>query len=110
MFYAYTLDDIQDTAKNHPMALLYFTRPDCDECADLQPKIERLVSQHPKLSGLVVDLSKIPMAASRFSIYALPGVLVYVEGKPTISVVSEIDIAQLTAHVDGFYRELFFPA
>ena len=110
MTYAYTLDDIQDMAKNRPMSLLYFTRPDCDECADLQPRIERLVAAHPKMGGMVVDLSRIPMAASRFSIFALPGVLVYVEGKPTISVVKQIDIAQLSAHVQEFYRTTFFPA
>jgi thioredoxin-like negative regulator of GroEL len=91
------------------MTLLYFTRPDCEDCIALQPKIERMVNQHPKMGSLVVDLERIPMAASRFSVYALPGVMLYVGGKPVMSVVQHIDMAQLDAHVSGFYRQHFFP-
>ncbi len=109
MEYAYTLDDIQDTAKSLPMALLYFTRAECDICAELEPKIDRLVQNHPKMTGLVVSLDRIPMAASRFSVFVLPAVLVYAGGKPVISVAEHIDIGQLTSHVRATYREMFFP-
>ncbi len=91
------------------MALLFFTRTDCDACADLQPKIERLVQNHPRMSGLVVSLDRIPMAASRFSVFVLPAVLVYAGGKPVLSVAEHIDIGQLADHVKSVYRSMFFP-
>ncbi|WP_455382545.1 thioredoxin family protein [Salinispira pacifica] len=109
MEYAYTLDDIQDLAKSQLMTLLYFTRAECDICAELQPKIERLVQNHPKMSGMVVSLDRIPMAASRFSVFVLPSVLIYAGGKPVISVSEHIDIGQLTSHVRAAYRDMFFP-
>ena len=109
MQYAYSLEDIQETAKSLPMALLYFTRAECQDCAELEPKIDRLVQNHPKMVGMVVSLDRIPMAASRFSVFVLPAVLLYSGGKPVLSVSEHIEIGQLTEHVRAAYREAFFP-
>lgn len=110
MDYAYTLDYLQDIVKEHAMVLLYFSRQENSESLELLNRVDRLVSRYPKMVGLHVDLGQIPTAASRFSIYALPGVVVYVNGKPAINVVQNIDLTELASHLTAFYRSVFFPA
>lgn len=110
MEYAYTLDFLQETVSQNPMVLLFFTRQESVDSLQLLKRIDRLSQKYPKLVSLHVDLDQVPMAASRFAIYALPGVVVYVNGKPAINAVQNIDIGELLAHVAKFYREVFFPA
>ncbi len=92
------------------MVLMYFSRQDSIESLRLLRRVERLVIRYPKLTALHVDLDQVPMAASRFSVYALPGVVVYVTGKPALNAVNQIDINELSSHLAGFYRTTFFPA
>lgn len=63
------------------VAVVYFSRPGCGVCSALRPKIESLLARFPRLSGLVVDLETVPAAAAEYSIFTIPAVLLFVDGK-----------------------------
>ncbi len=77
-----TLDFIQQQLNNHDAVMLYFSAPGCGVCQVLKPKLtEALVKEYPVFHIESIDISTTPEIASQFSVFAIPTVLVFFEGK-----------------------------
>lgn len=77
------LDTFQDLAKSSEMFLAYLTSPDCGVCGAIKPGIEAILEKHPQIVSVQVDTGKGEIAA-QLSVFSIPAVLVYVQGKETI--------------------------
>ncbi len=76
------LETIDQTIKEKPAVMLYFSAPDCGVCGVLKPKLfEALSSEFPKFETLNIDISLIPEAGGHFGVFAAPTVIVYLDGK-----------------------------
>ena len=77
-----TLAAIEDTLKTHPAVMLYFSAPTCNVCHALKPKLfEAVTQQFERFEILSVDLSETPEIASHFSVFAIPTVVVFLDGR-----------------------------
>ena len=77
----YELQDIIDFIESGTIRVLFFSRPACGVCMAVKPKVEELLEGFPGTEAAYIDLDRIPEAAGRFSVYALPGLLLYVNKK-----------------------------
>ncbi|OQY31875.1 MAG: hypothetical protein B6241_12905 [Spirochaetaceae bacterium 4572_59] len=67
--------------KKDGMTLFYFTHPDCAVCSVIKPKIEEFLREHSRISGYHSSLDDDPMIAGQLTIYSIPMVLIYMEGR-----------------------------
>ncbi|MDX1295631.1 MAG: thioredoxin family protein [Sulfurimonadaceae bacterium] len=77
-----TLETIDQTIKENPAVMLYFSAPDCGVCGVLKPKLfEAVTSEFDQFETVNIDISVIPEAGAHFGVFAAPTVIVYLDGR-----------------------------
>ncbi len=89
------------------MRLVYISRPDCGVCKALIPKVKEMLIDFPEIKAGYIDLDKIPEAAGKFSIFTIPGILVFTQGKETIRKARYVSVNQLAEEMDRYYQLLY---
>ena len=97
--------EIDNFTESGDMRMLYLSRPDCGVCVALIPKIEKMIEEFPTLESRYIDLDEIPEAAGKFSIFTIPGILVFIQGKETIRKARYVSIDELQGEIKR-YNEL----
>ncbi|MBS4538705.1 thioredoxin family protein [Clostridium sp. D2Q-11] len=101
------LNDINSFIDNNTMSLIMFSTDTCSACVDLTPKIEELVKQYPKLETIKVDMNELTEAAGEYSIFTIPTILLYIDGKETIRKGRFISIEDLDVNISRYYEMVF---
>jgi thioredoxin 1 len=102
-----TLDEMDEFIKNNTIAMLYFTSEGCNVCGGLLPKIEEMLLKFPKIEMRKIAVDKFTEAAGQYSIFTLPGILVYIEGKEIIREARFISVEILETTIDRYYELLY---
>ncbi|MDD2265880.1 thioredoxin family protein [Sulfuricurvum sp.] len=77
-----TLDTINQTLTTHDAVMLYFSAPTCNVCHALKPKlVEAISTEFPIFEIESIDISETPEIASYFSVFAIPTVLIFFQGR-----------------------------
>lgn len=77
-----TLESIHQTLTTHDAVMLYFSAPACNVCHALKPKlIESITSEFSTFVIESIDISETPEIASHFSVFAIPTVLIFFQGR-----------------------------
>ncbi len=102
-------NDIDTFITSGEMRLLYLSRPGCGVCKALIPKIEEMMTEFPGMEAGYVDLDSIPEAAGTFSIFTIPGILVYTRGKEALRKARYVSVEQLAGEINRYY-DLLYPS
>ena len=77
-----TLESINQTLSTNDAVMLYFSAPACNVCHALKPKLtEAILDQFPTFVIESIDISRTPEIASHFSVFAIPTVLIFFQGR-----------------------------
>lgn len=77
-----TLETINQTLQTNDAVMLYFSAPSCNVCHALKPKlVEAITAEFPIFVIESIDISKTPEIASHFSVFAIPTVLIFFQGR-----------------------------
>ncbi len=104
---AYDLLDIEEFIDSKDIRLLYFSRPTCGVCIAMKPKIDDLLEHFGKVGSIYINLDRIPEASQRFSIYSLPGLLIYVNRKETIRLSRYFSLEEINEPLTRYYHLLY---
>lgn len=96
------VDEIDIFTRSGDMKMLYLSRPDCGVCVALIPKIEEMIEEFPNLESRYINLDQIPEAAGKLSIYTIPGILVFIQGKETIRKARYVSIEELRGEIKRY--------
>jgi thiol-disulfide isomerase/thioredoxin len=102
-----TLNEIDEFINGNTMAMIYFTSKGCNVCVGLLPKIEEMLIKFPKIEIRKIAVDKFTEAAGQYSIFTLPGILLYIEGKEIIREARFISVQMLETNIDRYYNILF---
>ena len=102
-----SLAEADELIAREQMLLLYLSRPGCGVCTALKPKVEELLRSYPRVRAAYLDLDALPDAAGRFSIFTIPGILLFVEGRESVREARYLSIDQLEAAIARPYGFLF---
>jgi thiol-disulfide isomerase/thioredoxin len=102
-----TLDEMDEFIKGNTIAMLYFTSKGCNVCAGLLPKIEEMLIKFPEIEIRKIAVDKFTEAAGQYSIFALPGILIYIESKEIVREARFISMQMLETNIDRYYNILF---
>jgi thioredoxin-like negative regulator of GroEL len=77
-----TIEQIEKTIKENIAVMVYFSAPSCNVCHALKPKLlEAIESNFEKFEVVSVDVSTSQDIAAHFSVFAIPTVLIFLDGK-----------------------------
>jgi len=77
-----TIENINNTIKENLAVMLYFSAPTCNVCHALKPKLLEAINDNFKeFEILSVDISVEQEIAAHFSVFAIPTVLIFLDGK-----------------------------
>jgi len=102
-----TLEEMDEFINNNIIAMVYFASDGCSVCGVLLPKIEEMLTKFPKLKIRKVQVDKFTEAAGQYSIFTLPAILGYIEGKEIIREARFISVEMLEKAIDRYYDMLF---
>lgn len=86
--------------EQNPMVLTYFSGESCSVCRALKPKIDLYIgSRYPEVRLIEIPVADFPELSARFSVFTVPVVLFWVEGREYIR-------EARTISVDGFLSKM----
>ena len=86
----------------------YLSTPECNVCKVLRPKvIEMIKNDFPKMHFDYIDLNMAKEISGQLSVFSVPTILVYFEGKEIIRVSRNIHLEELRGQIDRYYRMIF---
>ncbi len=88
--------------------VLYITDGTCNVGEQVAPKLEKLLAtQFPEVKLYYVYTGLTPDLASQLSVFVIPTVLVFFEGKLYIQKSRTFSLQELAAEIDRYYKMLF---
>lgn len=104
----YNIQELQDRIADHKGLLLYFSSESCSVCKVLRPKVEDLLQkQFPLMSSQYVDIEKSPVISGQFSVFTIPTILIYFDGKEQARFSRNISMHQLEESISRPYQLVF---
>lgn len=99
---AATIDEVSTFIAANKFSFVYVSRQNCGVCHAVLPQVREMLTVYPEVKLIKVDADKIPAVAGAFSVFTVPALLIFVEGKEMVRkarfvVMNELDqqIAQL---------------
>lgn len=99
---------LRDKIEQESAVLVYFSTPDCNVCKVLRPKVRELVSANfPKMGFYYINTSEIPEASAQFSVFTVPTIAVFIDGKEIIRKSRNFGIVELQSEIRRPYSLYF---
>jgi len=76
-----SMEEIDAFIMNNRFSLLYFSRENCSVCHGLLPQVEAIINNYPNIQLGLIDTDDIQAVAGKFSIFTVPVILLFIEGK-----------------------------
>ena len=86
------------------LVLLYCSQPACSVCKSLLPKVESLMKKYPKVTSLYVDLDQIQEFAGQYTVFNMPSILFFTEGKEQFRLVRAFGLNELEDKIEKIYQ------
>jgi len=84
MIEIFTRREMERIIGEEKFVLFYISRPACGVCGALKPKINNIAANIDGLQVYYLNLDNDESVAGQYSIFTIPGILVYVDGKEFI--------------------------
>lgn len=95
---------LEKLLKDNEMVLVYFGSENCGVCNAMKPKVEKILESYPQISSVQVDVEKSLKVSAAYSIFTIPGILVFIEGKEAIREARYISIIDLELKISRYYK------
>src|SRR5699024_8325803 len=79
-----TIKNIEHFIDKHQLTFLYFSHPNCSVCQGLLPQVQQMMNNYPNIQLGHINTRKTPEVAGYFSVFTVPVLLLFVNGKEYI--------------------------
>jgi len=98
------IETIEQTLRSELAVGLYFSAPTCNVCHALKPKLlTAFEAELPLLQVISIDISETPEIASHFGVFAIPTLLVYLDGKEFLRKSRHMSVDQVVGEIKRPY-------
>jgi len=103
-----SLEEFNDFVNSTQGAVIYFSFPECNVCKVLKPKLKSYLKvNYPEMKFAYVDISVSKNLAAQNSIFTVPTVLFFFEGKEFLRKSRNINFIDLDAQLSRLYSLIF---
>ncbi len=100
--------EFQSYILEYQAVCFYLSTPECNVCKVLKPKVLEMVeNDFPKINFCYVDLNAAKEISGQLSIFSVPTILIYFEGKETIRVSRNVHLEELREQIERYYKMIF---
>lgn len=99
-----SITELEDLKNKYKYVLFYFSSNSCSVCHAVFPKLEKFLAGYPSIKGVKIEIDKFLSLSGEYSIFTVPVILVFREGKEIIRQGRFINFAELE---DEIYKFLF---
>ena len=104
----FDLTGFNEIVKLNKAVCFYLSTPECNVCKVLKPKVlEMIENNFPEINFCYVDLNEAKEISGQLSVFSVPTVLVYFEGKETIRVSRNVHLEELREQIERYYKMIF---
>ncbi|WP_431522044.1 thioredoxin family protein [Guptibacillus hwajinpoensis] len=79
-----SLEGARKGIEEYELYFLYLYGTNCSVCHALLPQVEDVLEEFPQIKREKLNVHEIPEAAGEFSVFTIPVLLLYVEGRESI--------------------------
>jgi len=101
-----SVDEIELVVKENLFAFFYISTPDCNVCKTLLPKIEKMLKKFPEIINRYIDADNIKEVAGYLSVFTVPTMILFIDGKETIRKARNLSIAEMENEIERYYKML----
>ena len=103
-----SFEELNSKIKSEEAVLVYFSHEECNVCKVLKPKVAELVKEKfPKLKMVYSDTVKIPEAAGQNRVFAVPTILLFLDGREYVRASRNISVDELQRQIQRPYGMMF---
>lgn len=102
-----SLEEVKQCLRENPCVVVYLSRPGCGVCSALRPRVREIAASLPEALFCTVDLDRIPEAAGEYSVFTIPAILFYVDGRETVREARHLSIEELRSRMERIYTLRF---
>ncbi|MDN8589210.1 thioredoxin family protein [Paenibacillus sp. 11B] len=99
-----SIEMVDEFLQQNELVFLYVSRPECSVCHALLPKIRELLEAYPMVYLGHVDANHVEEVASRFLIFTVPTMIMFVEQKEYIRADRFVRFDRLEEQLQQIYR------
>ncbi|MCA1064283.1 thioredoxin family protein [Rossellomorea sp. AcN35-11] len=103
---AHSLESIHASLAQEKMVLLYISRQNCSVCHALLPQVKGMLERFQHVSSIHADADEIPEIAGEFSIFTVPVIIVFVNGKEMFRKARFVPIEELHTQMSRLVKML----
>ncbi|MCR8844481.1 thioredoxin family protein [Paenibacillus sp. SC116] len=101
-----SLEEVNAFIQRHPLAFLYISSTDCSVCHALYPQIQRLMIHYPEIRLGTVNAQEVTEIAGSFSVFTVPVLLLFVEGKEYVREARIVHLDLLDEKIKRVYENV----
>lgn len=102
------IEEFKNFTVTNEAALIYFSHEECNVCKVIKPKIQEMIDlQYRKIKMAYSDTVLYPEVAGQNSIFSVPTILVYFDGREYIRKSRNIGIEELSNLIERPYNMIF---
>jgi thiol-disulfide isomerase/thioredoxin len=102
----HSLEAIKAKLETEKQVLLYISRPDCSVCHALLPQVDEVLEDFKSVISIHGDAEEIPEIAGEFSIFTVPVIIVFVDGKEMFRKARFVPIDELHGQISRLTKML----
>ena len=102
----HSLEAIKTRLEAERLVLLYISRPNCSVCHALLPQVERVLEDFKSVVSIHADAEEIPEIAGEFSIFTVPVLIMFAEGKEMFRKARFVPIDELQSQISRLTKML----
>lgn len=103
-----SLEGYLEISRSNIAVCFYLSTQECNVCKVLKPKvIEMIESDFPEMKFCYVDLNEAKEISGQLSVFSVPTILVYFDGKETIRVSRNVHLEELREQIERYFKLIF---
>ena len=92
---ASSMEEIGQFTRTHTFSFLYLYRDDCSVCHAVQPQAASVLREFPQIHSMQANVSQLPLIAGEYSIFTVPVLLLFVDGKEVMRFARLVEMEKL---------------
>lgn len=100
-----SVSEIEHFIKDNEFCLLYFSKQNCSVCHGLLPQVQSILERYPQIKFGHIDTDEVQQVASMFSIFTVPVILCFIEGKEVIREARIVHLDIFEEKLQKYYQQ-----
>lgn len=102
-----SMEELYKEVLENPMLLVYSSGGMCSVCTVLKGKVKIMMHKYPKMKAVEIDGDEHPEITSQLSIFTLPAIAIYINGKEVLREARNISLELLDEKISRLYDLLY---